>query len=222
MLARGGALETMVEDKTDLEDHTQVCAEVRRQATEIKQLRAQLDGIIADPDITYLKTALPRPQPRDIAVMQGIIAGNKSAARAVPEGTAHAGLKREANPWPLRAARQGPKGGLVGGDAAAGPAPTQDGPQQQKSMAGDQQDHSKQGYAERKARKDQSRSGGGKGGAASAGGTGAVKATRNNAAAGSQRGAGGVNSTFAATAKKPVTSKRVGGSGGDSGESRHS
>ena len=73
-----------MEDKTDLDDLTQVRAEFKRQATELKQLRAQVDGIIADADIKYLKTALPRLQPRDIAVMQGGIAGSKSAARAVP------------------------------------------------------------------------------------------------------------------------------------------
>ena len=71
---------------------------------------------------------LPRPQ-----VPRGSIAGNKSAARAVPTGTAHAGLEREANTRPLRAAaaaRQGPKGGFGGGDAAAGSAAGQDSPQQ--------------------------------------------------------------------------------------------
>ena len=139
-----------MEDRTDLEDYTQVSAEVRRQAREIRQLRAQLDGIVDDADIKYLKTALPRPQPRDIAVIQGGIAGNKSAARAAPTGIARTRLEREANPRPLRAARQDPKGSFGGGDAAAGSAVAQDSPQQQKSMAGGQQDHSRQGYAERK------------------------------------------------------------------------
>ena len=197
---------------------------IKRKDTELKILRAQDGDIITDADIKYHKLdsgwmlALPRPQ-----VPRGSIAGNKSAARAVPTGTAHAGLEREANPRPLRAARQGPRGGFGGGDAAAGSAAAQGSPQQQKSMAGGQQDHSRQGYAERKARKDQYNSGGGKSGAAAlAGGTGAVKATRNNAAAGGQRGTGGVHSSYAAAAKKSVKSKRVGGGGGDSGDSRKS
>ena len=100
-----------MEDKIDLDDLTQVRAEFRRQ---IKQLRAQLDGIIADPDIKYLKTALPRPQPRDIAVMQGDIVGGKSAARAVPGGTAHAGLKEEVDPRQRQAARPDPLVGVGG------------------------------------------------------------------------------------------------------------
>ena len=79
-----------------------------------------------------LALALPRPQ-----LPRGGIVGSKSAARAVPTGTAHAGLEGEANPRPLRAARQGQKGGLGGGDAAVGPAAGQDSPQQQKIMAGD-------------------------------------------------------------------------------------
>ena len=155
-----------MEDKTDLDDLTQVRAEFRRQDAEIKQLRAQLDGIIADPDIKYLKTALPRPQPRDIAVMQGGIAGNKSAARAVPEGTAHAGLKEEVDPRQQQAARPDPLVGVSGGDAAADAATAQDSPQQQKRVTDGQRDHSRQGFADRKARKGQSSSSRGKGGAA--------------------------------------------------------
>ena len=70
--------------------------------------------------------------------MQGGIAGNKSVARAPPTGTAHTRLEREAIPRPLRAARQGPKGGFGGGDATAGSAAAHHSPQQQKSVAGDQ------------------------------------------------------------------------------------
>ena len=103
-----------MEDKIDLDDLTQVRAEFRRQATELKQLRVQVDGIIADADTKYLKTALPRPQPRDIAVMQGDIVGGKSAARAVPGGTAHAGLKEEVDPRQRQAARPDPLVGVGG------------------------------------------------------------------------------------------------------------
>ena len=55
-----------------------------------------------------------------------------------------------------------------------------------------------------------------------AGDTGAVKATRNNAATGGQRGTGGVHSSYAAAAKKSVESKRVGGGGVSSRDSRKS
>jgi hypothetical protein len=96
-------------------------------------LRARSADIIPDADTKYHRLdsgwmlGLPRPQ-----VPRGSIAGNKSAARAVPTGTAHAGLEREANPRQQIAARPDYLVAAAGGDAAAGSASAQGSPQQKK------------------------------------------------------------------------------------------
>ena len=112
---------------------------IKRQDTELKNLRAQDGDIITDADIKYHKLdsgwmlALPRPQ-----VPRGSIAGNKSAARAVPTGTAHVGLEKEANLRQQIAARPDYLVVAAGGDAAAGSTPAQGSPQQQNSGGDDQ------------------------------------------------------------------------------------
>ena len=197
---------------------------IKRLETELRCLRARSADIIPDADTKYHKLdsgwmlALPRPQ-----VPRGSIAGNKSAARAAPTGAAHAGLERGANPRQQIAARPDYLVAAAGGDAAAGSAPAQGSPQQQNS-GGDGQGSDKQvSAAHRLIKKAAERAGS----PDDTDGTDSVtecvrlhpwiKKVLSDREIQLMRSA-----HLQQSVQKSVKSKRVGGGGGDSRESRHS
>ena len=166
------------------------------------------------------KTYLPRPRPRDTAaaIQTGGITGDVSAMRATPTGTAHDRLKGKANPRHRHAARQKQMGAIGGGEDPVGASVAQDGAQQPTSIESSQDERNRAGYAQRRAHKAQFLKGGDKRHRDDlVGDTVAVNtdlSDRNRLPAHSQNSTAGVNSRYAAAARKSVESERVAGSCG--------
>ena len=109
-------------------------AEIKRLKTELKLAQGDDIGDVVQPKQVE-KKIFPAADAAGNSCDTGDIAGSESAARAVPTGTAHAELNREAVPQPLRAARPEPLVVVGGGDAAAGSASAHSSTQQSESSA---------------------------------------------------------------------------------------
>ena len=198
---------------------TLLCATIQRLKMAVPMENACLEGVKVH------KTYLRQPRPRDTAAatQTGGTAGDASAMRATPTGTAHGGLKGKANPRHRHAARQKQMGAVGGGEGPVGASVAQDGAQQQTSTTSSQGEHNRAGYTQRRAHKVQSLKGGDKRDTDDlVGDTVAVNTDRNRLPAHSQSSTAGVSSRYAAAARKSVESERVAGSGCDSRESRQS